>query len=242
MLALRGRPLRAEDQRVVGAFAAQAAVILERHRLSEAAAAAVPIAEGDRMRTALLAAVGHDLRTPLASAKAAVTSLRSNDIEWSAQDHDELLLTADESLDRLARLVDNLLDMSRLQAGALSVVSRPVALDEVVPLALDDLGPAGRPVVVDVPDDLPVRARRSRPARARHRQPGRERAAVQPARRPPPVVTGSTLGDRVELRVIDRGPGIPPAELDRVFAPVPAPRRHRQHHRASGSASRCPAD
>ena len=81
MLALRGRPLRAEDQRVIGAFAAQAAVILERHRLTEAAAAAAPIAEGDRMRTALLAAVGHDLRTPLASAKAAVTSLRSNDID-----------------------------------------------------------------------------------------------------------------------------------------------------------------
>ena len=66
-------------------------MILERHRLTEAAAAAVPIAEGDRMRTALLAAVGHDLRTPLASAKAAVTSLRSNDIAWSDQDHDELL-------------------------------------------------------------------------------------------------------------------------------------------------------
>ncbi len=90
-LAMRGRPLRAEDQRVAGAFAAQAAVILERHRLSEAAAAAVPIAEGDRMRTALLAAVGHDLRTPLASAKAAVTSLRSEDIEWSPEDHAELL-------------------------------------------------------------------------------------------------------------------------------------------------------
>ena len=91
LLALRGRPLHAEDQRVIGAFAAQAAVILERHRLSEAAAAAVPLAEGDRMRTALLAAVGHDLRTPLASAKAAVTSLRSHDIEWTPQDHDELL-------------------------------------------------------------------------------------------------------------------------------------------------------
>src|SRR5665811_1071543 len=89
VLALRGRPLRAEDQRVVGAFAAQAAVILERFRLSEAAAAAVPIAEGDQMRIALLAAVGHDLRSPLASAKAAVTSLRSSDIEWYPQDHDE---------------------------------------------------------------------------------------------------------------------------------------------------------
>ena len=218
MLALCGRPLRAEDQRVVGAFAAQAAVILERFRLSEAAAAAVPIAEGDRMRTALLAAVGHDLRTPLASAKAAVTSLRSSDIEWSTQDHDELLLTADESLDQLARLVDNLLDMSRLQAGALSVVRRLVALDEVVPLALDALGPVGHRVVVDVPDDLPVvladpglleRVIANLVGNAlRYSPPGN-----------PPVITGSSLGNRVELRIIDRGPGIPSADLDRIFTP-----------------------
>jgi two-component system, OmpR family, sensor histidine kinase KdpD len=218
LLAVRGRPLRAEDQRLIGAFAAQAAVILERHRLTEAAAAAVPIAEGDRMRTALLAAVGHDLRTPLASAKAAVTSLRSNDIEWSAHDHDELLATAEESLDRLARLVDNLLDMSRLQAGVLSVVRRSIALDEVAPLALDDLGPAGAGVVVDVPDDLPEvladpglleRVIANLVANAiRYSPPGTT-----------PLLTGSSLGDRVELRIIDRGPGIPPTELDRVFAP-----------------------
>ncbi len=218
MLALRGRPLRAEDQRVIGAFAAQSAIILERHRLSEAAAAAVPIAEGDKMRTALLAAVGHDLRTPLASVKAAVTSLRGNEIDWSPQDQAELLLTADESLDRLTRLVDNLLDMSRLQAGVLSVVSRRIALDEVVPLALDDLGPAGAEVVVDVPDDLPMlladpglleRVVANLVGNAlRYSPPGE-----------PPRVMGSTLGERVELRVIDRGPGIPLADVDRVFAP-----------------------
>jgi len=217
-LALRGRSLRAEDQRVVSAFAAQAAVILERHRLSEAAAAAGPIAEGDRMRVALLAAVGHDLRSPLASAKAAVTSLRSDDIQWSAKDHAELLLTADESLDRLVRLVENLLDMSRLQAGALSVVRRPVALDEVVPLALDDLGAAGLHIVVDVPDDLPVvladpglleRVIANLVGNAvRYSPPGS-----------PPLLTGSSLGERVELRVIDRGPGIPAPYLERVFAP-----------------------
>ncbi len=218
MLALRGRPLRAEDQRVVAAFAAQAAIILERHRLSEAAAAAVPIAEGDRMRTALLAAVGHDLRTPLASAKAAVTSLRSPDIRWSAHDQSELLLTAEESLDRLTRLVDNLLDMSRLQAGALSIVSRRVALDEVVPLALDDLGPAGVGVVVDVPDDLPMlladpglleRVVANLVGNAIRYSPPDD----------PPRVMGSSLADRVELRVVDRGPGIPPEDVDRVFAP-----------------------
>ena len=218
MLGLRGRPLRAEDQRVIGAFAAQAAVILERHRLSEAAAAAVPIAEGDKMRTALLAAVGHDLRTPLASVKAAVTSLRGSDVDWSPQDQAELLLTADESLDTLTRLVENLLDMSRLQAGALSVVNRRVALDEVVPLALDHLGPAGADVVVDVPDDLPMlladpglleRVVANLVGNALRYSPPDE----------PPRVMGSALGERVELRVIDRGPGIPVADLDRVFAP-----------------------
>jgi two-component system, OmpR family, sensor histidine kinase KdpD len=217
-LALRGRPLRAEDQRVVGAFAAQAAVVLERSRLAEAAAAAGPLAAVDRMRTALLAAVGHDLRTPLASAKAAVTSLRSHDVEWTAGDREELLLTADESLDRLTRLVDNLLDMSRLNAGAMSVFSRPVALDEVVPRALDDLGASGDGVAVDVPDDLPEvyadpglleRVLANLVANAvRYAPPG-----------VPPLVTGSRLGDRVELRVIDRGPGIPAFALDKVFAP-----------------------
>ena len=218
MLALRGRPLHAEDQRVVGAFAAQAAIILERHRLSEAAAAAVPIAEGDKMRTALLAAVGHDLRSPLASVKAAVTSLRSDDVEWSSQDQSELLLTADESLDRLTRLVNNLLDMSRLQAGALSVINRRIALDELVPLALDDLGAAGAGVTVDVPDDLPmVLADPDLLERVIANLVGNALRYSTSAE--PPCVTGSSLGERVELRVIDRGPGIPAADLDRVFAP-----------------------
>lgn len=218
MLALRGRPLRVEDQRIIGAFAAQVSVVLERSRLNEAVAAAAPLAAADRMRTALLAAVGHDLRTPLAGAKAAVTSLRSHDIAWSPSDREELLLTADESLDRLARLVENLLDMSRLQAGVMSVSSHPVALDEVVPRALDDISAAAGTVKVDVPDDLP------------HVQADAgllERVLVNllsnamryaPAHHPP-MVTGSSLGNRVELRVVDRGPGIPPADLNQVFAP-----------------------
>ena len=218
MLALRGRDLLAEDQRVLGAFAAQAAVILERSRLAEEAATAAPLAATDRMRTALLAAVGHDLRTPLASAKAAVTSLRSTDVDWTPQDRAELLLTADESLDRLTHLVANLLDMSRLNAGAMSVLCRPVALDEVVPLALDGLGPVAQPVVVDVPDDLPeVQAD---PGLLERVVANLVANAVQYSPPDvPPMLTGSTLADHVELRVIDRGPGIPPSDLDRVFAP-----------------------
>jgi two-component system sensor histidine kinase KdpD len=218
MLALRGRPLRVEDQRIIGAFAAQASVILERSRLNEAVAAAAPLAAADKMRTALLAAVGHDLRTPLAAAKAAVTSLRSRDVRWSTRDQEELLLTADESLDRLTHLVENLLDMSRLQAGAMSIMTRPVALDEVLPRALDDVGLSGRTVATAVPEDLPeVQA-----------DPGLlERVIANlvsnafrhaPADNPP-LVTGSALGDRVELRVIDRGPGIPVESIDQIFAP-----------------------
>jgi two-component system, OmpR family, sensor histidine kinase KdpD len=217
-LALRGRSLPATDRRVLGAFAAYAVAALEQQRLAAEAEAARPIAEADRMRTALLAAVSHDLRTPLASAKAAVTSLRSEDVQWDAEDHAELLATADESLDKLAHLVDNLLDMSRLQAGALSVFPRPADLQEIVARSLDDLGPAAKTIIVDIPDDLPEvgidpaileRVIANLAANALRYSP----------RGKPPLLTASTLGDRVELRVVDRGPGIPEADRDRMFVP-----------------------
>jgi two-component system, OmpR family, sensor histidine kinase KdpD len=218
VLAMRGRALPATDRRVLGAFAAYAAAALEQGRLTAAAEAARPIAEADRMRTALLAAVSHDLRTPLASAKAAVTSLRSHDIEWNAEDRDELLATADESLDKLSRLVDNLLDMSRLQAGALALFPRPADLSEIVARSLDDLGPAARTVNVDIADDLPEvavdpgileRVIANLTANALRYSPAGS----------PPVLTGSSLRDRVELRIIDRGPGIPADQRNKMFVP-----------------------
>jgi two-component system sensor histidine kinase KdpD len=217
-LALRGHALPAADRRVLGAFAAYAAVALEQQRLAAEAEAARPIAAADRMRTALLTAVSHDLRTPLASAKAAVTSLRSPDITWAAEDSDELLATADESLDRLARLVDNLLDMSRLQAGAMSVFPRPAGLDEIVARALDHLGSVSREVIVDIPDTLPEA--RVDPGIAERIIGNLTSNALRysPAGKPP-LLSASALGDRVELRVIDRGPGIPAQDWDRVFVP-----------------------
>jgi len=215
---LRGHSLAASDRRIVEAFAAQAAVALRQERLAAEAAAAKPLAEADRMRTALLAAVSHDLRTPLASAKAAVASLRSTDVHFEPDDRAELLATADESLDRLDRLVANLLDMSRLQAGAIGVTAIGVGAEEIVPRALDDLGPDGHTVTLHLPEDLPLV----------HADPGLlERIIVNlvanalryspPGR--PPVVTASTLGSTVEVRVIDHGPGIPQDRWDDVFLP-----------------------
>ncbi|WP_326550264.1 DUF4118 domain-containing protein [Micromonospora sp. NBC_01813] len=215
---LCGRRLEAADRRIIEAFAAQAAVALRQERLAAQAATARPLAEADRMRTALLAAVSHDLRTPLASAKAAVSSLRSRDVDFDSEDRDELLATADESLDRLSRLVVNLLDMSRLQAGALGITAVMIGLEDVVPRALDELGPPAADVTTDIPADLPAatadpglleRVLVNLVSNAlRHSPPGR-----------PPAITASAHAGQVELRVIDSGPGIPEDQWDHVFLP-----------------------
>ncbi|MDT4924240.1 MAG: two-component system, OmpR family, sensor histidine kinase KdpD [Pseudonocardiales bacterium] len=216
-LVLRGRTLAAEDQRVLAAFATQVAVAYQQRQLAEAAEAAAPLAEADRMRTALLNAVSHDLRTPIASAKAAVSSLRSADVAWTAQDQQELLAHADDALDRLTALVTNLLDLSRLQADVLSVAPRAVGIDDVVSRALDHTT-HGERIELDVPETLP----------AVLADPGLlERVIanlVENAMRYSPAeqairVAASTHGDVVELRVIDNGPGIAPGERETVFAP-----------------------
>jgi len=147
-----------------------------------------------------------------------VTSLRSRDVEWDEEDQAELLATADESLDRLAHLVDNLLDMSRLQAGALSVFPRPADLEEIVSRSLDDLGPAAREVGVEIPHSLPEvqvdpaileRVIANVTANALRYSPAGS----------PPLLTASALAGRVELRIVDRGPGIPEKDRDRIFVP-----------------------
>ncbi|MCG6497370.1 sensor histidine kinase KdpD [Kitasatospora sp. A2-31] len=218
VLVLTGRRLPAADQRVLTAFAAHVAAALERDRLAVVAAEVEPIKAADRMRTALLAAVSHDLRTPLAAALASVGSLRSPDVEFSPEDQAELLATADESLVRLTRLVDNLLDMSRLQAGALTLHLAETHLDDILPRALDTLADPYAPVrpldldtapavLADPPLLERVLANVITNA-LRHNAPGA-----------PVLVTASHHQDRVEVRVIDRGPGIAPEDRDRVFLP-----------------------
>jgi two-component system sensor histidine kinase KdpD len=218
VLVLRGRSLSASDQRVLAAFAAHVSAAAERARLAEAAAEVEPVKAADRMRTALLAAVSHDLRTPLAVGWAAVSSLRSQDVQFSDEDREELLATAEESMGRLSRLVDNLLDMSRLQAGALPLHLRATALEEVLPAALEAL-PSDAPAV-------DARGLEESPA-VRADPPLLERVIANllnnAVRHAPPdrpvVLTASALGDRVELRVVDRGPGLPEQDRERAFEP-----------------------
>ncbi len=213
-MVFRGHALAAEDQRVLSAFAAQVAVAYRQRQLAEAARAVVPLEESERARTALLNAVSHDLRTPIAAAKASVSSLRSADVTWSDADRRELLSTADAAIDRLTDLVTNLLDLSRLQAGVLPVLTSSVGLDDVVSRALDHTVGNDVPLDVDVPSDLPeVVADAGLLERVIAN-------LVQNAVRYAPDttcvrITGSTIRDRVELRVIDRGPGI--ASADTAF-------------------------
>ncbi|MEV6019341.1 sensor histidine kinase KdpD [Streptomyces sp. NPDC051997] len=215
-LALSGRVLPAEDRRVLAAFAAQAAVVLDRQRLQTEADQAKELAEGNRIRTALLAAVSHDLRTPLAGIKAAVTSLRSDDVEWSEQDQAELLEAIEEGADRLDHLVGNLLDMSRLQTGTVTPIVREIDLDEVVPMALG--GVPEDSVELEVPETLPMVAV----------DPGLlersvanivENAVKYSPAGEPVLVSASAMAERVEVRVVDRGPGVPDEAKDRIFAP-----------------------
>src|SRR5215470_14547075 len=203
--------------RLLDGFAAQTAAALDRDRLRTQAAQAEALAEGNRMRTALLAAVSHDLRTPLASIKASVSSLRQTDVRWSPEDQADLLANIEQNADRLDALVGNLLDMSRLQTGSLAPFLRAIAVDEVAPVALRGLDDADQLRIV-VPDDLPlVRADPGLLERVlanlfsnalRHSPPDL-----------PPVLLAREDGDRVVLEVVDHGTGVPGDLKERIFEP-----------------------
>ncbi|WP_234537041.1 sensor histidine kinase [Streptomyces shenzhenensis] len=215
-LALTGRVLPAEDRRVLAAFAAQAVVVLDRRRLQEEAEQARALAEGNRIRTALLAAVSHDLRTPLAGIKAAVTSLRSDDVEWSEEDRAELLEGIEEGADRLDHLVGNLLDMSRLQTGTVTPLVRETDLDEVVPMAL--VGVPDGSVCLDVPETLPMVEADAGLLERSVANLVENAVKYSPSGRPV-LVSASAIVNRVEVRIADRGPGVPDEAKERIFEP-----------------------
>ncbi len=200
--------------RVLSAVALQADAMLERDRLRSAARQARAEHERAAVRAALLAAVSHDLRTPLAAIKAGVSSLRSPDIELAPQDEAELLGWVEDGADRLQSLIDNLLDLSRLDAGAVVPHRREVALEDVVARALVAV-PADR-VRVDVPETLPTLLT---DAGLLERVLANcvENAVRHAPAGSPVLVQGTATEADVVVRVVDRGPGVAPADRDRIF-------------------------
>ena len=219
VLALQGPGLTAEDREILAAFAAQLATVLESDRLHAEAAEADSLARANQLRSALLDAVSHDLRTPLASIKAASSSLLSDQLDLRPRrDAAILLQTIDEEADRLNSLVENLLDMSRLQTGSMEVLTTSTDVGDVVDAAVASLGPAGTAVIVDVGPRPAPGPDRPGAARAGRGQPGRQRphprrrrsdSGSRPGRWPAGWTSGSSTGD----------PGIRREDRDRVFRP-----------------------
>jgi two-component system sensor histidine kinase KdpD len=217
VLVVRGSGLGPDDLDVLQAFAGQVAVAMQQRALRADAARAGDLEAANELRTALLAAVSHDLRTPLSSIKAAVSSLLQRDVDFTPAATRELLDTIDDGTDRLNHLVGNLLDMSRLQTGALQLAMRAVALEEVIPAALAGLSEVDR-VDADVPETLPrVQADAALLERA-------VANVVENALKWSPTdtrvrVEACVAEGRVDLRVVDRGAGIPIAQREHVFQP-----------------------
>ncbi len=217
LLALKGPDLTAEDREILAAFAAQLATVLESDRLHAEAAEADSLARANQLRSALLAAVSHDLRTPLASIKAASSSLLSEQLAFGPEETRILLQTIDHETDRLNSLVENLLDMNRLQTGSMDVLDQSTDVHELITAAVASLGGRGDEVTVDVQSGLP-RIRTDPVLLQRAVANLIDNALTHAGGNGLRIQAGSVAG-RVDIRVIDRGPGIRGEDRDVVFQP-----------------------
>ncbi|MBP3086507.1 sensor histidine kinase [Mycolicibacterium fortuitum] len=222
-LLMAGRKLAARDRRVLSAVAKQAAGLVKQRELTEEASKAAAIAQADELRRSLLSAVSHDLRTPLAAAKAAASSLRSEDIDFSAEDTAELLATIEESVDALTALVGNLLDSSRLSAGVVRPELRRVYLEETVQRALLGISKGTTGFTREGLDRVKVEVG---DAVAMADAGLLERVlanlidnALRYAPDGPIRVSAGQVADRVLIAVIDEGPGMPRGAEEQLFAP-----------------------
>ncbi len=216
VLVLLDGKLTADDRIVLRAFAAQIIQAMQREELEREAQAAETLAGTDRLRTALLDAVSHDLRTPLATIKASLTSLLETGVAWSPEETRSFLRAAVDQTERLNRMVGRLLDASRLQAGAVHVFFRPVGLDELVPSAISSLGQGPERVIVDISESLPP-VQTDPDLLERVVANLVENALTwSPAYQTVRVSAGQVAG-RIDLRISDRGPGIPADARETAF-------------------------
>lgn len=213
VIVLCGSPLRASDQRVLEGFAVQTGLVLEYRRLREREDRAAALERAEATSTALLRAVSHDLRTPLATMRTAVDGLASGSLD--SADRSELVAAVDSSTDQLEQLIDNLLDLSRIRSDLVHPVLAPRSLEEVLPLAV-----AGQPagsVSLEVDESAPLVLT---DAGLLERVVANLVAnAVRVSGETPVRVLGHVLPETVEILVVDRGPGVPPDLRERMFDP-----------------------
>jgi two-component system sensor histidine kinase KdpD len=215
----QGRTLPAADRRLLEAVAGQALLALRNQQIAAEAAEARRRADATELRTALLSAVGHDLRTPLASIKAAAGGLRDPYLQLTDADRAELAVTIDESADRLTRVVNNLLDSSRVATGALRPELRPVGYDEVAALALRGLDPGVDPGRVELEIDERLPEVLADPGLLERVVANLVDNALRHGGGAPVALRASSHADHVELRVVDEGPGIPTGRAEQLFTP-----------------------
>jgi len=217
-LEITGADLAASERRLMAALVAQLEAALEVADLAEAASEVEPLAASERVRTALLAALGHDLRRPLASATMAVSGLKAMNDVLSDSDRRELIETADDSLTALSSLVNDLLDVSKLQAGVMTIALSPVEPADVILPALDELGLGPGQVELDLPPDTPPAS--ADPVLLQRVVVNLVLNALRYAPTGTKVrLAASAFAGTVEIRVTDHGPGVAPERLDQLFVP-----------------------
>lgn len=217
-LFVRGRTMSAEEHKVLRAFVHQLRMALEQQRADALAVEAHMISRADELRTAILRAVSHDLRSPLANIKMSVSSLRQHDVSWSEAEREELLGSIEDETDRLTGIVVNLLDMSRLEAGVIRPNLRAVSLEEVVPAVVHRHGGGSTRVDIRMSTDLPEVL--ADPALLERVVDNLVSNAVDWSPANDYVrVLGHDRGKDVQIYVVDHGPGIPPREREAVVRP-----------------------
>ena len=213
-----GSSLDAEEQRLLDALARQAALAVERTRLVEESTRLQVVAESDRMKSTLLHSISHDLRTPLVAIQGAVGNLLDKEVEWSPEAEYALLRTIDIESDRLNRLVRNLLDMSRIEAGVFLPKIEPALLEDVLGPVLERMRTtlARHRIVVAIPDDLPFI-----PMAVLQIDQVLTNVLENAVRYTPEgstiTITAAYHDNEVQIDIADEGPGIPADEREHVF-------------------------
>ena len=218
LVAIAGGPLDAVDERLLAATATELVTVIDRVEMANHVAEVDALERANELRTALLRAVSHDLRSPLSAIQASVTSMLQDDVQWPPEDQTEFLRTISEETERLNRVVSDLLDAGRLQTGTLQVQKRPTGIEDVVSTVATAFRVQGHRLSIDTEVELPDVS--TDPVLLERIVENLVRNALDHSPPETPVrVTAGIVGNRIDLRIIDRGPGIDPDTRQMIFEP-----------------------